>query len=906
MRAVILFALVWIWPALATAAQPPSASPDGIDLLVAATQQAAQAGDPLALRSLARLDTDAGQLADFVNAMTSPAPSKATIKERDRARLMSGRQRLMLEVLIEHAREGRVSTWRVDVAPPESPAPTGPDAPWQIASVQRLTTVGGLHRLQLDATTEYDVRNLTVDAIDLKLSLPAGRAFIAQSADGPTAVVLLGRGRVQFSPRLKAERVQIHIFCGQDSLNAEFDAVFLRLNPGEFNEKIAPDSLAKRPPDQGDLRRATQIFETYVPLSFQIDLSDLSTQRWSLAPSPTDFVAEIVTRRYGSLTYARSSNDPEDVSLFDRRRHRNISVYASTQSDERERHFFSDDDGLDFDITSYDIRATFSPDRLWVDGRARLLIRTRAPMLATMTLHLAEPLVVRSITSREFGRLLHLRVVGQNSILISLPAGVPSDTELELTVVYGGRLASQTVDREAISVQQGSAQVQHEEVTIPLEAHFVYSNRSYWYPQATVTDYATAILTIVVPAEFDAVASGTRRGEPTFVDPLTPGQRPAKQYIFDTARPARYLACVISRFHGLDATRLNLPSAPAKPGQRGAGESRASDDGDDAERWPVSVFVETNPREFGRAKGFADRTTDILTFYASLLGDAPYNSFTLAITENDLPGGHSPAYFAILDQPLPSSPLAWRNDPVAFDNYPSFFLAHEIAHQWWGQAVGWKNYHEQWLSEGFAQYFAALYAERERGADQFTSVIRQMRRWAIEMSPQGPVYLGYRLGHIKGDTRVFRAVVYNKGAMVLHMLRRFVGDRAFFAGLREFYTTERFRKAGTDDFQAAMEAASGKSLQRFFDRWIFESDIPTVRFSVPETTSSEVRVRFEQMEDRLFDIPITVTVSYVDGSSEDVTVAVTDKVTERSIPLKRPLRSVDVNRDGAALAEIAR
>jgi hypothetical protein len=60
------------------------------------------------------------------------------------------------------------------------------------------------------------------------------------------------------------------------------------------------------------------------------------------------------------------------------------------------------------------------------------------------------------------------------------------------------------------------------------------------------------------------------------------------------------------------------------------------------------------------------------------------------------------------------------------------------------------------------------------------------------------------------------------------------------------------------------------------------------------------------MEDRLFDIPITVTLSYVDGSSEDVTVAVTDKVTERSIPLKRPLRSVDVNRDGAALAEIAR
>jgi aminopeptidase N len=179
-----------------------------------------------------------------------------------------------------------------------------------------------------------------------------------------------------------------------------------------------------------------------------------------------------------------------------------------------------------------------------------------------------------------------------------------------------------------------------------------------------------------------------------------------------------------------------------------------------------------------------------------------------------------------------------------------------------------------------------------------------MRRWAIEMSPQGPVYLGYRLGHIKGDTRVFRAVVYNKGAMVLHMLRRFVGDRAFFAGLREFYSTQRFKKAGTDDFQAAMETTSRKSLQRFFDRWIFESDIPTVKFTVPETTANDVRVRFEEIGTRVFDIPITVTVSYTDGTSEDVVVEVTDKVTDRRIPLKRSLRSIDVNRDGAALAEI--
>ncbi len=183
----------------------------------------------------------------------------------------------------------------------------------------------------------------------------------------------------------------------------------------------------------------------------------------------------------------------------------------------------------------------------------------------------------------------------------------------------------------------------------------------------------------------------------------------------------------------------------------------------------------------------------------------------LALSESELPGGHSPAYFAILNQPLPTTPYVWRNDPVSFNSYPTFFLAHELGHQWWGQAIGWKNYHEQWLSEGIAQYFAAMYAEKERGNETFVDVLRQMRRWAIEASPQGPVYLGYRLGHVKGDSRVFRAVIYNKAAMVMHMLRRLIGDDAFFRGIRAFYAEWQFRKAGTDDLRVAMEKASGRT-----------------------------------------------------------------------------------------------
>jgi aminopeptidase N len=178
-----------------------------------------------------------------------------------------------------------------------------------------------------------------------------------------------------------------------------------------------------------------------------------------------------------------------------------------------------------------------------------------------------------------------------------------------------------------------------------------------------------------------------------------------------------------------------------------------------------------------------------------------------------------------------------------------------------------------------------------------------MQQWATDKSDQGPIYLGYRIGHVKRDSRLFRAVVYDKGAIVLHMLRRLLGDEAFFGGLRRFYNTWRFQKAGTDDVRLALEKESGLDLGRFFERWVYGEGLPQVAFTsrLEERDGvSEAVVRFEQSGE-VYDFPVTVTLAYLDNTTTDVIVKVTDRVVETRVPVKGKLRKIDVNRDQAAL-----
>jgi hypothetical protein len=873
---------------VAVGAAPGAEAQSAQDPLAALTTQLEQAitrGAAEALTPLLAAERDPASISRFATSWLAPDATRVVLRERDRVNLSSGGKRLVIEAFIETGRQARVGTLQVDAR--EEPAG------WRITSIKTLGAIEGLHRLQLDSGRQFKATDLRVTAEDLELVLPHGSVYTADVTGGATAVVLVGRGEMIFTPASDVERGQIRLYAGSTTLRTAFDAALIRLNPGEFGTRFSEGALTPGSQEPRHRRAAEEVFRESIGNAFSVDLADLSPELWSLVPSPGDFLAEVRTRRFGTLSYTRSSNEPEDISLFNRSRRRNISVYASKARLETRGPFFHEDLGQPFDVLDYSVDLSLAPERHWFDGRARLRIRVRDPAGAfSINLKLASTLTVRSV-ALESGPLLFLRVRNQDSLVVNLPGLLARGAEFNITVSYAGPVEPQSLDQEVIDVPQVPVS-QDERVVVEPEPSLLFSNRGYWYPQTGVSDYATATIRLTLPPAFATVCTGDQAsGSPVTVK--NAAGEPRALFVFAAAQPVRYLACAISRLTPVDARTLTLvndavrASVPAS-----GGGARYSE---------LKLAAYATARQRGRARELMQRAQDIATLYAGILADVPYPGFTLAVLESYVPGGHSPAYFAALNQPLPTSPFSWRDDPASFHNYPDFFLAHELAHQWWGQAVGWKNYHEQWLSEGFAQYFAAVYAERSRSPGVFEGIIRAMSRWAVETSDQGPVYLGYRLGHIKNDGRIRRAVVYNKGAMVLHMLRRLVGDDVFFRALRRFYDENRFQKAGTDELRIVFEAEAGMVLSRFFEEWIYGSDLPAVSVTSRLEGSGDgqvVVVRVEQ-RDRLFDFPLTVSLQRADGTFQDALVRVTDRVIEQSVPFAGRLRGLVVNRDRAAL-----
>ena len=154
-------------------------------------------------------------------------------------------------------------------------------------------------------------------------------------------------------------------------------------------------------------------------------------------------------------------------------------------------------------------------------------------------------------------------------------------------------------------------------------------------------------------------------------------------------------------------------------------------------------------------------------------------------------------------------------------------IAHEIAHQWFGNSVTEKDWDDVWLSEGFATYFTLLVSEHYEGRDTFVAGLKRSREQVFTLEKQNPgvAVLHSNLSDMK---KVLNRIIYQKGGWTLHMLRNQMGTEKFWQGIRDYYQRYRNGSASTAEFRQVMEENSGLDLAWFFEQWLARAGSPVV------------------------------------------------------------------------------
>jgi hypothetical protein len=187
-----------------------------------------------------------------------------------------------------------------------------------------------------------------------------------------------------------------------------------------------------------------------------------------------------------------------------------------------------------------------------------------------------------------------------------------------------------------------------------------------------------------------------------------------------------------------------------------------------------------------------------------------------------------------------------------------YVIAHELAHQWWGDSVSPEDWKDVWLNEGFASYSEALWAEHLGGADRYRDYMNSF--WSSSFD-----------GTLYDPNELFGSTVYDKGAWAVHMLRGVMGDGPFFQGLRDWYASRRDATGNTAQFQSTMQARYGASLGWYFEEWVYGPNMPA--YEVGWTTAdlgsgayrNWVQIRQTQADAGLFTMPVRLTLVTASG-----------------------------------------
>ncbi|HET6890612.1 MAG TPA: M1 family metallopeptidase [Pyrinomonadaceae bacterium] len=318
---------------------------------------------------------------------------------------------------------------------------------------------------------------------------------------------------------------------------------------------------------------------------------------------------------------------------------------------------------------------------------------------------------------------------------------------------------------------------------------------------------------------------------------------------------------------------------------------------------PLSYYVPQSDRRFAM-QGFAPANPSLKVFTQTV---APYPYEKLALIVGATRFGGMENSGAIV---FTSNLFASRDDARPISSVFKIprrtvnLIAHEIAHQWFGDSVTESTWADFWLSEGFATYFAGLFLQKVESEKAFQDYMKETAETYLRYARNNrtPIFDT----ETEDLNRLLNANNYQKGAWVLHMLRSVLGDKAFFRGIRTYYRNHKNSTASSEDLRAALERASGVDLRQFFKSWVYGGGHPHYEFSWQwDEARRVIKVRVNQLQaESYFANPLPISVVTARGTRR-VLLRPVSKETVGEFRLNGPPSAVHFDPDNQVLKEIA-
>ncbi len=235
---------------------------------------------------------------------------------------------------------------------------------------------------------------------------------------------------------------------------------------------------------------------------------------------------------------------------------------------------------------------------------------------------------------------------------------------------------------------------------------------------------------------------------------------------------------------------------------------------------PVQYFV--YPGQKDDAMRSFGKTVDMMKFFAERIGiDYPWQKYAQVVVSDFMYGGmENVSATTLTDKTIHSA-------RAGIDQSSEGLVAHELAHQWFGDLLTCRSWSHAWLNEGFASYFASLYTERSKGSDEFQYEMLQEQEDLVRSDTgrarRPTVWEGYTQ-----PAEIFDNHIYGRAACILHMLRFVLGDDLFWKGMNRYVSVHRHENVVTGDFQQALEEVSREPLDWFFDEWVTKAGYPVL------------------------------------------------------------------------------